>query len=209
MRALIFALSMLVPTLVFAQSTISEREAISKIEAWGAANCIKIPVGVFKTSPPPLWSDQERALARAALALEKIGVVKVSSVGNLTENTLTVELKPDFDKSNLLPGDKPCLRETTGLKISKVTKIDGAHGGSAVKWNASLVYILYDYPPTVLAQRYREAASLPSGGFGSRKGVYLFRQDPFNQQWSMRTFDAADTNADLALNNVARSLRGD
>jgi len=209
MRALCSVLLILFPTIGFAQSTISEREAIAKIEGWGSTNCIRIPVGVFKTNPPPLWSDQERALARTALAFEKVGVVKVSSVGNLSENTLTVELKPDFDKSNLVPGDKPCLRESPGLKISKVTKIDGAQGGSAVKWNASLVYVLYDYPATPLAQQFREAAKLEPGSYGARKGVYLCRQDPFNQQWSMRTFDAANVNADLQLNNVARSLRGD
>lgn len=209
-RVFFAGLIVAIPSIVFAQATISEREAIAKIESWASTLCIRIPVGVYRTGPPPMWSDSERYLARTAMAFEKLGIVTVTSMGNLMENTLTVQLRPDFDRSNLISptGDAPCLRTSTGLKISKVTRIDATQGGSAIKWNASLVYILYDFPATPLARQYHEAMQT-TGGFGTRKGVYLFRQDPFNQQWTFRTLDAADINAELALNNVANSLRRD
>jgi hypothetical protein len=157
-----------------------------------------------------MLSGQERAFVLSAVAFEKAGVVTVSSVGDLMENILTVQLRPDFDKVNLNANvDAPCLLESKGLKISKVTEIDSVEGGTSIKWNASIVYVLYEYNPNPFAERYHQAMQ-NDGGYGKRKGVYLFREEAFNQQWTLITLDAADASAtSFEATNVAQRLQGD
>ncbi len=192
------------------QSVLTEREATRLLEEFGKQYCIVIPVGVYRTSPPPLMNDAERAMARSALALQDIGVVTVKSQGNLIENILTVQLRDDFNKANLNPtANVPCLPETTGLIVRKINRIERAQGGTTVKWNAAVVYALYDFPATALAQRYY-AAMKAAGGFGKRKGAFLYRQDTFSNKWIYVSVSAADESAPtLSTEVIAAALRRD
>lgn len=193
-----------------AQNVMSEREAISRIEQIGNQLCITIPVGVFRTMPPAMMSDQEKALARRALSLEYAGVVTVKSVGNLMENIMTVRLRDDFDKSNLTsnPG-RPCLRSGNSFTVTKIIRIESAQGGSSIKWTASVVYALFEVIPNKMAQIYYEKYG-SNGAYGKRKGVFLFRQDAFNGQWNLRAVDnGAESDQNFQPNNVAQALRND
>jgi hypothetical protein len=205
-------LALLPGGVAYAQSVIGEREAVAQIEARLRSTCLPIPVGTRKTLPVAVMSDQELAVARSAIALEKAGVVTVTSVQNLAEHILTVTLRADFDKANLHPSASgPCLLHSAGVTVTKVTQREAAQGGTAVKWNAAIIFAFYDYQPNPYVVRYAQAMGSQEArdGLVKMKGAFLFRQDPFNQHWRLVTLDATGADGPLQVKFVNQALRGD
>ena len=198
------------PAVAFAQGTVTASDAVAQMKE-RFSGCVWVLVGVHKTPPLPLLDGNQGDLVKRVVALEKAGVVTVKSVGSLSENILTVALRPDLDKAQFHPTHPNCLTVYKSFDVKRVVKIDGAEGGTAIKWSASLAYLIVEWERNRYYDRYQELMGVPSRpGLQSQKAVALFRQDPFTQKWDLYGSDFADMDAPASeMNKVAQWLRSD
>jgi hypothetical protein len=213
---------------VRAQVVMSEAQARQIIEPLWAAPCVSLPLGrrTLKTFP----SEADKNLYDQTVALWMAGVVRLTDLRkgptneplsldkfieasvSLKRLDVDVALRDDVDRAQI--GNRsptgPCLR-TPPIRIEKIAKIDPVRGGSTLKWDGAVAYLVWHREPASALVAAYIANLPPSRQIGDRgKALLLFRHDPFTTQWRLVAIDFAAIHAqEFPTKRVSTALQRD